>query len=102
MVGYAYILTHPGIPCLFWPHAVRMPGGSTVKSGMAADISGMCALRHRAGVRADSPVTIVLAQADLYVAGPSSQYPTLPLGSIRLKRRRGLVNAHHVKRLWAR
>ena len=27
MVGYAYILTHPGIPCLFWPHAVRMPGG---------------------------------------------------------------------------
>ena len=20
MLGYAYILTHPGIPCLFWEH----------------------------------------------------------------------------------
>ena len=29
-VGYAYILTHPGMPCLFWPHAVRMPDGARI------------------------------------------------------------------------
>lgn len=23
MVGYAYIMTHPGIPCIFWDHLVR-------------------------------------------------------------------------------
>ena len=66
MLGYAYILSHPGMPCLFWPHAVRMPDDSG--GDMAADIARLCAIRREVGIQADSAITIVLAEADMYVA----------------------------------
>lgn len=67
MVGYAYILSHPGIPCLFWSHAM-CAGRYGKDGGMAAEIAAMCAVRREAGVRADSPVQILLAEADIYMA----------------------------------
>lgn len=66
MVGYAYILTHPGMPCLFYPHVVHMPDGETTSE--AAEVAKLSALRRAAGIRADSPVNIQAAEADLYVA----------------------------------
>ena len=66
VLGYAYILSHPGMPCLFWPHAVRMPDDSG--GDMAADIARLCAIRREVGIQADSAITIVLAEADMYVA----------------------------------
>lgn len=64
MVGYAYILSHPGIPCLFWPHAMRFSDNNN----MPEEIAALCAVRREAGVRADSPVKIMMAESDLYLA----------------------------------
>jgi len=66
MLGYAYILTHPGVPCLFWPHAVRMPDGR--HGDMAAEVATMVQMRKNAGIVADSPVEILIAESDVYVA----------------------------------
>ena len=65
-MGYAYILTHPGIPCLFWPHAVRMPDGR--HGDMAAEVAAMVRMRKDAGIAADSRVDILVAESDVYVA----------------------------------
>ena len=62
----AYILTHPGIPCLFWPHAVRMPDGR--HGDMAAEVAAMVRMRKDAGIAADSRVDILVAESDVYVA----------------------------------
>ncbi|EFN58641.1 hypothetical protein CHLNCDRAFT_29945 [Chlorella variabilis] len=60
MLGYAYILTHPGIPCLFWEHHYDW--------GLADQINKLVALRKRAGIRADSKLEILCAEGDMYVA----------------------------------
>jgi alpha-amylase len=60
MLGYAYILTHPGIPCLFWEHHFDW--------GLAAEIDNLVALRQRAGIQADSKLEILAAEHDMYVA----------------------------------
>ena len=96
-LGYAYVLTHPGIPCVFGPHAWGNAFGndedafarvekSDEKSGekksaegsdsedsegpgsLGDVISRLLALRARHGIRADAHVKILAAESDLYVA----------------------------------
>ncbi|KAL3689936.1 hypothetical protein R1sor_016245 [Riccia sorocarpa] len=61
MQGYVYILTHPGIPCVFWDHYfdwVQLQIG----------IKELIEVRRRNDIRADSKLEILVAEADLYVA----------------------------------
>ncbi|KXZ43538.1 hypothetical protein GPECTOR_87g400 [Gonium pectorale] len=61
-IGYAYILTHPGIPCVFWDH--MFDWGDDLRR----TIVQLAALRRRAGIVADSSLEILVAERDLYVA----------------------------------
>ena len=71
--AYAYILTHPGIPCVFAPHYY---GGSYTKggvtrnysSGYAAAINKLMIARKTAGIDAWSSVTIDQSGIGLYAA----------------------------------
>ncbi|KAH6758959.1 alpha-amylase-like protein [Perilla frutescens var. frutescens] len=58
--GYAYILTHPGIPSVFYDHFFDW--------GKKEEISKLSAIRSRNGITATSKVEILAADADLYVA----------------------------------
>ncbi|KAI3465357.1 hypothetical protein Pfo_022020 [Paulownia fortunei] len=58
--GYAYILTHPGIPSVFYDHFFDW--------GKKEEISKLSAIRARSGITATSKVEILAADADLYVA----------------------------------
>ncbi len=60
MQGYAYILTHPGVPCVYWVHFYDWGHGAAIKSLMAA--------RKEKGVTSTSAVNIVAAQTGLYAA----------------------------------
>eukprot|EP00898_Chlorokybus_atmophyticus_P002293 jgi/Chlat1/3064/Chrsp21S03381 len=60
MVGYAYILTHPGIPCVFYDHFYDW--------NLRDPIRALIAARKLSGVHAESPVSILAAEADLYMA----------------------------------
>ncbi|GJP46984.1 hypothetical protein CLOM_g6219 [Closterium sp. NIES-68] len=60
MQGYAYILTHPGIPCVFYDHVFTW--------GLKKPIVDLVAVRQRNGIRANSPIRILAAEANLYVA----------------------------------
>lgn len=62
MQGYAYILTHPGIPCVFWPHFFDW--GQTYRD----QITKLVAIRKEAGINSVSPVNVVAAGKDLYAA----------------------------------
>lgn len=110
--SYAYILTHPGIPCLFWEHhfdwklgpkidelvsaeccSVRTPIDAVLNCALSLDpapqasappqptrpTSQQVAIRKRAGLRADSPLEILAAEKDLYVARCGGRV-TLKLG----------------------
>ncbi|XP_019156826.1 PREDICTED: alpha-amylase-like [Ipomoea nil] len=58
--GYAYILTHPGIPSVFYDHFFEW--------GLKDAISKLISIRNKNGVSATSPVEILAADADLYIA----------------------------------
>lgn len=58
--GYAYILTHPGIPSVFYDHFFDW--------GKKEEISKLSAIRLRNGITSTSKVEILAADADLYVA----------------------------------
>lgn len=62
LLGYAYILTHPGIPCLFWDHI--MDWGKDVRNGIKA----LTRARRLAGIKVDSKVQIEKAVDGLYFA----------------------------------
>lgn len=62
MMGYAYILTHPGIPCVFWPHLFDWG------PGRKAQIQTLLAARRNAGITSTSPVRIISAANGLYAA----------------------------------
>eukprot|EP00887_Chlorella_sp_A99_P004194 scaffold23.g4194.t1 len=80
-LGYAYILTHPGVPCLFIEHYLDGRLASTLRE-LASRRGGRCRrlwpgprlalravdIRKEAGIRADSKVSILAAEPDLYVA----------------------------------
>ena len=90
-LGYAYVLTHPGIPCVFGPHAwgsafgndedafarveksdergESAEGSDSEGPGSLGDvISRLLALRAKHEIRADAHVKILAAESDLYVA----------------------------------
>ena len=62
MQAYAYIMTHPGIPCVFWPHFFDW--GQTYR----AQITKLIAIRKAAGLNSVSPVKVLAAGKDLYAA----------------------------------
>lgn len=60
MQGYAYVLTHPGIPSVYWPHVYDW--------GLRAGIKSLIAARRAAGITSTSAVSINVAQSGLYAA----------------------------------
>jgi len=58
--GYAYILTHPGVPCIYWPHFFDW--------GLKDSISALVKIRRAAGINSVSRVAIVRAEQGLYAA----------------------------------
>ena len=62
LAGYAYILTHPGTPCLFWDHLyAREPD-------VATQIEEMAMLRHEFKIHSGSQLTIMKASSKEYRA----------------------------------
>lgn len=60
-MGYAYILTHPGIPCIFWDHLYSW--------GTATVIKGLIEIRRKNGINSSSTLTIEKAvDNDCYAA----------------------------------
>lgn len=57
--GYAYILTHPGTPAVFYDHLF---------SNNCNGISSLIAVRKRAGIHCRSVIQIVKAERDVYAA----------------------------------
>ncbi len=60
MQGYAYILTHPGIPCLFWEHIYDWK--------LYNQLQKLVAIRKKYKLNSASKVKIVKADNDLYAA----------------------------------
>jgi alpha-amylase len=60
MEGYAYILTHPGIPTVFYPHLYNW--------NLKTPIAALMKARKAAGVTSTSAVTIQSAVQGLYAA----------------------------------
>uniref|UniRef100_M8AZ68 alpha-amylase n=1 Tax=Aegilops tauschii TaxID=37682 RepID=M8AZ68_AEGTA len=60
MQGYAYILTHPGIPCIFYDHFFTW--------GFKDQIAALVAIRKRNGITATSALKILMHEGDAYVA----------------------------------
>ncbi|MBF0543362.1 MAG: alpha-amylase [Candidatus Riflebacteria bacterium] len=58
--GYAYIMTHPGIPCVLWEHIYDWKLMETIKTLMA--------IRQNYGIKADSSLRIEKADQGLYAA----------------------------------
>lgn len=61
-VGYACLLTHPGIPCVFWPHFFDWDAKTR------ETIAALMKLRQDAGVTSGSRVRIAAAEPQLYAA----------------------------------
>ena len=60
MQGYAYILTHPGIPCVFWEHAYDW--------NLYAQIQKLIAVRKQNKIDSTSKIEIIKAEDGLYAA----------------------------------
>jgi alpha-amylase len=60
MEGYAYILSHPGIPTVFYPHIYNW--------GLKTQIAALMKARKTAGVNSTSAVAIQQAAQGLYAA----------------------------------
>ncbi|KAG2426720.1 hypothetical protein HYH02_014760 [Chlamydomonas schloesseri] len=60
--GYAYLLTHPGIPSIFWDHVFEW--GEPLR----AEIAALTDLRRRAGLHSESGLEVLAAEPDMYVA----------------------------------
>ncbi|KAJ9166234.1 hypothetical protein P3X46_021012 [Hevea brasiliensis] len=60
MQGYAYILTHPGIPSIFYDHFFDW--------GLKEQISKLASIRKTYGIHDRSTVKILASQSDLYMA----------------------------------
>lgn len=58
--GYAYILTHPGIPTIFYDHFVD--------GNLKSEIQNLMAIRKRNNLNANSNCRIITAEGDLYMA----------------------------------
>ncbi|XP_020691788.1 alpha-amylase isozyme 3D [Dendrobium catenatum] len=60
MQGYAYIVTHPGIPSIFYDHIFLW--------GLKDEISKLAAIRTRNGINPSSNLRIIAHDSDLYMA----------------------------------
>lgn len=60
MQGYAYVLTHPGVPTVYWVHFFDW--------GLEAPIRELMALRRSHGIHAESAVRIAAADRSRYAA----------------------------------
>ncbi|KAK7321694.1 hypothetical protein VNO77_32567 [Canavalia gladiata] len=60
MLGYVYILTHPGHPTIFYDHYIEW--------GLKEPIKNLIEIRKKNGITATSKVNILAAEADLYMA----------------------------------
>eukprot|EP00898_Chlorokybus_atmophyticus_P008434 jgi/Chlat1/8592/Chrsp86S07992 len=60
MQGYAYILTHPGIPTVFYDHFFDW--------GLREELRKLLEVRRRNDIKADAAITIGPAEDDLYLA----------------------------------
>ena len=60
MQGYAYILTHPGIPCIFWEHIFDW--------NLFAPIQKLIAIRKSSKLNSASKIEIIKAEDGLYAA----------------------------------
>jgi alpha-amylase len=65
LVGYAYIISHPGLPSIFWDHV--MDWGEDHRRR----ISEMLQARRESGIPVDAVVKIQCADRDLYLAEAS-------------------------------
>ncbi|GLT46970.1 hypothetical protein SLA2020_206950 [Shorea laevis] len=79
MQGYAYILTHPGIPSIFYDHFFDW--------NLKEEIGKLVAIRNRNGISTTSSVNILAADADLYVAAVDEKImvkigPKMDLGNL--------------------
>lgn len=62
LMGYAYLMTHPGRPCVFWPHFFDWEKPHRKMIGRLMEI------RKKAGLHTASTVHILAASRDLYAA----------------------------------
>lgn len=62
LAGYAYLLTHPGTPTIFWDHLLRW-GEEHRKA-----ITRLARLRHQQGLNRGSQLRILRAEDGLYAA----------------------------------
>jgi alpha-amylase len=62
LMAYAYILTHPGVPCVFWPHFFDW--GKDYQDAIKKLIS----IRKKAKISSTSPVQVLVAGNELYAA----------------------------------
>lgn len=60
MQGMAYILTHPGIPCLYWPHVFMW--------GLQNEVAEIIKIRQYTNIQSRSQLVIHQANKDHYVA----------------------------------
>jgi alpha-amylase len=60
ITGYAYLMTHPGVPCIFWEHYFDW--------GLKEQLDQMVQIRQRNGIDAGAKLEIFCADADLYMA----------------------------------
>jgi len=58
--AYAYLLTHPGVPTIYWPHYMDW--------GVRSEIDALIDVRKDNGLNSQSSVDIRAAQYDLYAA----------------------------------
>eukprot|EP00878_Enallax_costatus_P012740 GHUV01013304.1.p1 GENE.GHUV01013304.1~~GHUV01013304.1.p1 ORF type:complete len:368 (+),score=80.23 GHUV01013304.1:345-1448(+) len=72
--GYAYLLTHPGTPCLFWEHFFDWG------KGVESEIKALIKVRQDAGLVAKSKLEILCAEGDMYVSRTTGKH-----GSVMLK-----------------
>ncbi len=62
LMGYAYLMTHPGRPCVFWPHYFDW------EEPVRQTIGRLIEIRKRMGIGAASAVNILAGAEDLYAA----------------------------------
>mmetsp|Transcript_15218 Transcript_15218/g.26374 ORF Transcript_15218/g.26374 Transcript_15218/m.26374 type:complete len:244 (+) Transcript_15218:26-757(+) len=60
--GYAYILTHPGTPCVFWDHLYQE------KDALRTNVLALVDLRRKHGLTSRSKVVVRKAVAECYAA----------------------------------
>ena len=78
MQGYAYILTHPGIPSVYWPHYFDWQSPFR-QNMMQTELDKLMSVRKAAGVDATSTMRIVEADQQRYAAVIEGKHETLAM-----------------------